>query len=381
MAWNEFRQNEVLAMALYNLRTKINVTRYIDFRSSDLVSQLSDTLTIPIAGDMTDSAVSPTASPYAATNPTDKQAKIVLSEHRRADFVITDKDLNTSRQMDIIRTHTAAAADALATRLSEYIFSRLVSAPADVHRTLLSSGTKITLNAIVDARTKLNKRKVPVGTRSFILGPTGEADLLKDDDFNRADTTGSGMTRMSGEIGTVMGFTVVGNNPSAISPSNTGMTTSHTVDGAVGKGGTVVVMDGGTKQPLVGATFAMTSSGTVYTVTATEVVTAGSKWRLEFSPPAANATDFADNATVNNVGPATDVSFAIQQQAVSLVMCPLMTPNTNNNLTQSISDPETGIQLRLEVTRQNKQTLYTLDWLYGASLVREECVQRIERRN
>ena len=43
----------------------------------------------------------------------------------------------------------------------------------------------------------------------------------------------------------------------------------------------------------------------------------------------------------------------------------------------SVSDPETGLSLRLEVTRQYKQTMWEFDILWGVKLVRPELVVAI----
>lgn len=43
----------------------------------------------------------------------------------------------------------------------------------------------------------------------------------------------------------------------------------------------------------------------------------------------------------------------------------------------SMQDPQTGIVLRLEVSRQHKQIVWEFDILYGARLVRPELAVRI----
>ena len=43
-----------------------------------------------------------------------------------------------------------------------------------------------------------------------------------------------------------------------------------------------------------------------------------------------------------------------------------------NGQIMSVSDPQTGLSLRLEVTRQYKQTMWEFDVLWGVAMVRPE---------
>jgi hypothetical protein len=46
-------------------------------------------------------------------------------------------------------------------------------------------------------------------------------------------------------------------------------------------------------------------------------------------------------------------------------------------MVQSVVDPISGIALRLEVSRQNKQTLFEFDILGGAAVIRPELACKI----
>jgi len=54
----------------------------------------------------------------------------------------------------------------------------------------------------------------------------------------------------------------------------------------------------------------------------------------------------------------------------------LETESTSSELI-TMTDPLTGLGLRLEVMRQNKQMLWEFDMLYGGLLVRPELAVRI----
>jgi hypothetical protein len=43
----------------------------------------------------------------------------------------------------------------------------------------------------------------------------------------------------------------------------------------------------------------------------------------------------------------------------------------------AMTDPQTGLSMRLEVSRQHKQVVYSLDALWGVKLIRPELAVRI----
>ena len=123
MAWSEYRAEESLAAALGHLRTRVNITKYVQMDTSGEAAAHTDTVNIPVAGGMTDTQTVPTAAPYVSPISDDGTANVRLTEHRRADFAISDKDASTSAVDDIVRTKMLAATDALASRMASFLFT------------------------------------------------------------------------------------------------------------------------------------------------------------------------------------------------------------------------------------------------------------------
>ena len=76
--------------------------------------------------------------------------------------------------------------------------------------------------------------------------------------------------------------------------------------------------------------------------------------------------------------------FAFHKDAVALAMRPLSAAGMSSGASSghsgqmmSITDPQTGLSLRLEVSRQYKQTVWEFDLLWGAALVRPEFVAQV----
>ena len=80
------------------------------------------------------------------------------------------------------------------------------------------------------------------------------------------------------------------------------------------------------------------------------------------------------------VTPSHVVHLAFHRDAFALAMRPLSAGTQDlslGNQILSMTDAETGISLRLEISRQYKQTVWEFDVLWGVKLVRPELAVRI----
>ena len=65
-------------------------------------------------------------------------------------------------------------------------------------------------------------------------------------------------------------------------------------------------------------------------------------------------------------------NLVFHRDAFALATRPLSVPTTGGSIISSATDPISGLSMRLEVSRQHKQTTWAFDMLYGAKLVRAE---------
>jgi hypothetical protein len=118
----------------------------------------------------------------------------------------------------------------------------------------------------------------------------------------------------------------------------------------------------------VNGTFAVTNTTTL---TAAGNAIAGVTFR-----PAAPTGGFADNAAVTFKGPVGGAGYVrnivFHRDAVAFASRPLADLPLADSLVQSVGDPLTGVNLRLEITREHKRTRFSYDALYGVQLVRPE---------
>ncbi len=58
-------------------------------------------------------------------------------------------------------------------------------------------------------------------------------------------------------------------------------------------------------------------------------------------------------------------------------MAPIMDASMNSDTMRQVTDEKSGLTMRLEVSRQEKQWKFDYDVLYGATLLRPELACRI----
>ena len=112
-------------------------------------------------------------------------------------------------------------------------------------------------------------------------------------------------------------------------------------------------------------------------ITRTASAASGARARVTVTPAFAAQIATSDQVMVKRP---FRVGVAMHRDAVALAMRPLAAAGLEsgaNGQIMSVSDPETGLSLRLEVTRQYKQTMWEFDILWGTKLVRPNLVVAI----
>ena len=85
-----------------------------------------------------------------------------------------------------------------------------------------------------------------------------------------------------------------------------------------------------------------------------------------------------DNATITLIDASSTHTANIAMARDALVFCSRPFQASNSAIaSQTISDPISGLSLRLEVTREHKRDRWSIDALYGTKVVRPEGVIKI----
>lgn len=371
----------LVAQGLQTLRSATIMPRLVNTDYSNTPANQGDVVNLYIPSAATVSDVSPTAAPYQAPDMQPVRAPIQLNRWRRSGFFLTDKE-----QEEVVSgvqsRQTAEAVKALAQDINAFIFSRYTR----VFGYVGTAGTTpfaSDVTGATSARAQLNRQTVPLDDRRLVLDVNAEANALALPAFAQAQAIGSAQTVIEGTLGRRYGFDVAMDQqvPTHVStPLSAG---AATVNGAQainagstngGRTGTVSIAKATNASNLVaGDIISFAGDPNTYVVTANTTLIVGNT-TVPIAPALQVAKTGGEAVTLR----ATHVvNLAFHRDAFGFVSRPLQTSSQNTIEMMSVADPLSGVALRLEVVRQNKQTLFDFDVLYGADCVRPELAVRL----
>ena len=219
-----------------------------------------------------------------------------------------------------------------------------------------------------DARKVLNRQAVPVSDRRILLDVEAEANATALPEFLNADKAGTDVTIKEGIIGRKLGFDwFMSQN---VLTHETGASGTITTSGASNlKGAKVLTVTGAATVPAEGDIFTIAGDPYPYVVGKDATTTS---WpitpALRQDAPAASAITVVPDHVVN---------MAFHRDTFALAIRPLNDVIPAGNLIQTFTDDMTKITMRLEVSREFKETLFTFDILFGAACIRPEGACRI----
>ena len=367
---------QLLAQGVVTLRQNCVMPRLVNSNYDYLAAFKGQAITIPIPSAVTAIAVAPAAYYPAGTNLAPTSATITLDQWYEAAFTLSDKEIKEC--MDgFIPMQAAEAIKALGNNVDQYIMGKYIDVPYFTGTT----GTTPFATTISEAtalRKILNKNLAPLGDRRMVVSPDTEANLLGLTIFNAASGVQAGMIDSElreGLLARKLGFDwfMSQNTKTHTNGTRTASTALvSTASTAIGDVQTAIVTETGV--PNVGDTFTVAGDTQQYVVNATS-----SSVLLKFSPAAKVA--WTSTSLITFAGAPSSVAsinLGFHRDAFAFVSRPLTDSiELGGNLIESVVDPVSGIALRLEVTRGNKETRFSYDILYGASCVRPELACRL----
>jgi len=180
-----------------------------------------------------------------------------------------------------------------------------------------------------------------------------------------------------GEIGTKLGADWHMNQNIKTHSAGTGTgETTHVVVGDFTAGASSILVRGSAMTGLVvGDLFTIAAKAQQYVVSSTCTAT-GTLMTITFQPSLGVA--IVSNAAVTYVGTHV-VNLLLHRDAIAWASRPMSRSKIQGlgSLFETVVDPLSGLALRLEVTRQNKQTTWTWDILGGGALIQPALGARI----
>ena len=159
------------------------------------------------------------ASEITVDDLTETLVPVTLNHDLYSAVAITDEQL-TLDIIDFNEQVMMPQVKAVARGLEDLIADTMEGATyASGHTLAIADSQNAMWNTLIEARRLLNVANVPRDSRVLLVGSDVEAEMLQDDKFNRADSTGDGLATTALQEATIKrlaGFTIVGSN--AIDP-------------------------------------------------------------------------------------------------------------------------------------------------------------------
>lgn len=373
---------KILAIGLQRLRKRLVMPRLVNTDFSPDTATRGNTVNIPVPPSITTRAVSPDVTPTAAPAHTQSTVPIALDQWYEAPIVFTDKErlevLDRSVQMAV-----EAAADALAERVNASImglYDEVYSIVGTAGTTPFTGGSPNTYAVASEARKVLNTNKAPMGERRIVVDPDAEEAAINLSEFADSSFAGSPDVLIEGDIGRKLGFDWFMDQqvPSHTAGSiTTGAVAKAATNQALGTKAVVCTTAASTgavdlkKGDII--TFAGDSQTYVVTADVAEA-SAASDFSLNIEPGLKVALEGGEDLTLT----ATHVSnLAFHRDAFAIAVRQFLPPSAPQAQVMTMVDQATGLPLRLEVTRQNRQDYWAFDLLWGVKSIRPELAVRI----
>lgn len=372
---------QLVARAVGVLRRRSHMARYVTTGYSLTPGQKGKTVDVEIPPTATASAITASNAYPSNTDTTATTVAITLDKWYGSDFHMNDQEMT---RVDKDMNFFPAAAEASLNAVIEQVDDDLLALYKDVYNAAgTAATTPFASNAsawTTGARKLLNQEKAPMRERFVILNADAEANAVALSEFRSLEQSGDPNVIVEGEIGRKLGADWALNQGV---PDFTGGTLSDGSNKAalinnasVAIGDTSVAMDETTLTGTVvaGDIFTVAGDTQQYVVTA-GATASGNAITVAFDPPAKVA--WADDAAVTFVADHA-ANLAFQRGAFALATAPFESVDPSLGvMTQSFVDPLSGLTLRLEVSRQYKQTRWEWDVLYGVRTIRAELAARI----
>ncbi|MAK71779.1 MAG: hypothetical protein CMF19_07015 [Idiomarinaceae bacterium] len=361
---------KLVGLMLPKLRAHSVMPRLVNRDFDTLGAQPGSSIDVPIPPTITTAAVSADKTPPTTSDITLSTVNVPLSSWNEAAFYMTDKDL-----MEVEADKLPGVVDSALASIVEKIDQDILEATMNGHG-LADNQDASPLSAIAEVTAPqklLNKNKVPRGDRFCVFNEDAEANLLALEQFTSGDYV-TGFPFEAGDVGLQpkMGMSwVMSQN---VRTHTTGTAdANYDLNGAASIGDKTITVDTGSGTILEGDTVTIGSYnyGVASTVGGSTVTSITLNQGL--------LEDIADGtsiAVIDTGGNTNTGNVAFHRDSVVFVSRPFQASNAAI-ASQTISDPISGLSLRLEVTREYKRDRWSIDALYGTKVVRPEGVVKV----
>ena len=376
----------IVSRGLLRLRETAILPRLVNSSLSAEAAQRGDSIKVPVSAPVTASDVVPSHQMAAPPATTMSAVSVSLDHWKRAAFHLTDRGmLQIEAQSSFIPLQMTEAITALANAVNQSVLDlhplipKSIGAPGQTpFQSEPESSPEVWHGgrAAIEARKQLNLAAAPKSGRFAIIDYEMEANALGLPQFHEAQKAGSASVPLDGEIGRKFGIDWFASDLLPHHQTSIG-DVSVVANATQGDASLILATPPGTVT--AGDVFAKKSTQTpLYVITAVTAVQGNRNHsKVTLGTPLAAAMSANDKVAFKRD---FRVGLVMHRDAVALAMRPL----TNGGLEtggsghiMGVTDPQTGLSLRLEVSRQYKQTVWEFDVLWGVALLRPELAVKL----
>jgi hypothetical protein len=367
---------KIMAAGLIALRQNAVTSRLVNRNYDVQAAEIGSIIDIPISSAIASRPVTPSHQPPAGVDSAPTKASIEFDFWEEAPFHLTDKDFGDVGR-GTIPMAVSEAIKSVVNSLDAYVLDKMVKASFNVSGTAGTTPFATTTAVYQDARKLLNIELASLGDRRVLLDPSAEANALGLSLFQDADKRGDQGGVIEGMIGRKLGadWHMNQNVPehTAGVPGGTPL-----VVGAHAIGDATIAIDGMTATTGTykeGDVVSFAGHTQTYVITADVTASGTGTATLPINPPLRAAV--ADNAAITLTANHT-ANMIFHRDYFALATRTLKPAEEGLGvITQVAVDQVTGLALRLEITRQYKQTQWAFDILAGGVVPRPELGVRL----
>jgi len=376
---------KILARALMTLREQAIMPRIVNGDFSAEAAKKGATIDVPVPTKRSATDVTPSNTPPAPTGVTPGTVQITLENWKKVDFYLTDKELvQIDRDEHFLPMEMGEAIRALANAINASLFAEYPGIWS-IYGTAGTTpfGSTPGVSDATGIRKVLNQNVCPKSNRRGVLDFAADANALTLPAFSDAEKIMSADVKIEGEIGRKFGIDWFSDDQVPTHTRNAVGAGTLTVNGTPAAGVSTISIAKG-----AGANWdalkgdVITIAGEVaglnsYVITADTTIVQGTNTNVPISPPLRSTK--AGGEVITSIDTHV-VNLVFHRDAFALAMRPLQLSTMDvqlGNIIMSMTDPVTGISLRLEISRQYKQVVWELDALWGAKLIRPELGARL----